>query len=102
MPGDRDAGASDGGGFDMLPQLEGGVVEVALFNNACKDCGVQGLVAAAARAVVAREGAVVECCAVQNVQKPNQTWFKRCGMAPSVRGAKRRAVAQCEHTAFQY
>jgi hypothetical protein len=46
VPGDRDAGASDGGGFNMLPQLEGGVVKVALFNNACKDCGVQGLVAA--------------------------------------------------------
>ena len=38
MPGDRDAGASDGGGFDMLPQREGGVVEVALFQQR-----VQGL-----------------------------------------------------------
>ena len=53
MPDDRDAGASDGGGFDMFLQLEGEVVEFALFQQRmlvlsnCKGFGVQGLVAEA-------------------------------------------------------
>ncbi len=44
MPGDRDAGASGGGGFDMFLQLEGlgdvnlgpDVVEVALFRQSAQ------------------------------------------------------------------
>ena len=76
MPGDRDAGASDVGGFDMLPQLEGGVLELALFQQrvqGLRGAGIGGPLAAAARAVVAREGCCgrVLCRAKRAKAKPN-------------------------------
>ena len=94
-----------GAGSTCFHNVKGAWLKLHFFNNACKDCGVQGLVGHWRQRRVRwwrGRGAAVERCAVQNVQKPNQTWFKKCKMPPSVRGAKRRAVAQCEHTAFQY
>jgi hypothetical protein len=92
VPGDSDAGASDGGGFDMLPQLEGGVVEVALFNNACKDCGVAGAPPGGCNSVAAGTLAVVAkgCCGrvLCRAKRANaEKRFKRCGICPlGVRG----------------
>jgi hypothetical protein len=36
MPGDSESGASVGGGFDMFLQLEGDVVEAALFRQSAQ------------------------------------------------------------------
>ena len=74
MPGDRDAGASDGGGFDMFLQLEGDVVGFEVVVQGLRGAGIQSLVGTGRQrgggvAVGGRRAAVVECCAVKRAKQ---------------------------------